>query len=77
MEALNNSPSWAEQVEANLSQEITLSYVPSKEERTAIANEASATTHMPEPHGEHVENMDTNTCQSQGLETLAILYLIN
>ena len=77
MEALNNSSSWAEQVEENLLQEITLSYASPKEERTTFANEASATTHMAEPHGEHVENVDTNTCQSQGLESSAIPYSVN
>ena len=92
IEILNNSPFWADQVEVNESQRLTLSYASPEEERMTIANKASALTHMLEPQGEHVENMeanryqpqdvsvenmDTHMSQPQVLETSSIPYLIN
>ena len=33
-----------------------------KEEKTSIANKASAITHISESYSKHVENMNTNIC---------------
>jgi len=65
VKALNNNLSWVKQVEANPSQDFSLSYATPKERRNTTINKTITPTNMPEPYGEHVEYVNTNTCYPQ------------
>ena len=60
IEALNNCPLQAEQVEDNISQESLLSYVSLKVGDTNNANKATATENTAEPHETYIDNLDTS-----------------
>jgi len=70
---LSNNPSWADQVETENFQELSLSYAPLKEgkEDTMSVVPVNKTSQMP-----HVNNPN-NTCSSQDIETMAISYTVN
>ena len=90
MEAQSNNLSWAEQVELNKMEEITLSYATPKIGKNKFANEAIDPTPKAEeehsnnkatilnntlnPQGEGVANRNTNTCALQGLKMFPIPY---
>jgi len=77
MQALNNNPSWTDQVENNEFQGFSLFYASPKTGDIDKANKATAIANIPEPQGGCVNELDPNTCQPHGLETSSIPYLIN
>lgn len=67
------NPTWADQVEINKSEGLALSYTISKIGESNMANRVVASEIILEPH----DRVINNTCESQGLRSLAISYLIN
>jgi len=63
IQALNNNPTWADQVKINESQGFILSYTTPKIGKNNNANKAIAIENRPEPHGMGVADINTNTCQ--------------
>lgn len=63
VQALNNNPTWADQVEISEPQGPALSYATPKVGENDNANEAIATESMPEPRNTDANN--NSTCQPQ------------
>jgi len=73
IQALADNPTWTEQVELNVTKGPTLSYIFLKKGETESADKTNTTEPMPDPHKMVINDM----CSPYGLESSAILYLVN
>jgi len=73
VQILANNPTWAEQVKLGKTKGLALSYVFLKEGEIELANKANTT----EPMLNSYEMVINDMCSPQGLESLAIPYLVN